>query len=1365
MPLYTQMGLELPRPLTMADYRPTFGEYIGAVWDDTANDSLYGIISNLNEANEKRYGFDVFEIAEEGGLVAGLEEIRSARTPSRMSLEDQQAYIRSCGLEGMLLPDERYTREELEFLANLKHEEIERQFIREQAPAWIAPFGFATGLGASMLDYVNIAASFVPVVGEARTINMLRHSAGNAWGRAGVRFGVGAVEGLVGTAIVEPVFVVGKSELQQEYDFADSLMNIAFGAGMGAMLHPLGGAVGEWKRARAGQRQPWEYIASTDTTERLRLENVQRIWGGMQESGSELLSPEHAEAAAALWDATIRGYAYDTGESVENLYRQFHTEYRGGELSILSNGDGRRLRPEQVMTEPGKESGPSPTDTTDSVLSQPHTLHQEARNSFGVATSRVTRIEGTITREELDAALSALAGQDLPNFIEGMTAQVNGRQRGKLAASSAAHDKSLEIDLSRGEHQGIAAQIANAWKWAAEAVRSGDTKSTMPDVGIRRYVSALDLNGKDVFAWFTVKETPTGPRIYSVELMDEKKLRSTLANGTDRAAATAPIRSLEEIAARLNKTANNEQALLQKTPVTGSNAVHGEQKNATAAKAPVVVRGDELGVPEGAELKEYMAAARKFHDALKYESEHGKPVMQPQLDRPVRFSRKGWSKNAHAGASPDKWKMFSRLREIIEQSTLVQSSGLTKPRKDGFTRFHWVESNVELDGVERRVGLMLAEDPKGNLFYNLNADVAAWEKRNDSSKLPANSRAGESESFQQSAVAPVKNTLPVSEDGVNLYILSEGERPEAPRARVMFGVEDAYALVEFFRSADPSSAPHEMYHIFRRIMAELYENPNASEASRQRYRKACDFVGAEPGRPWTPEQEEKFARAGERFLLEGIVPNPHMGDVMESFRQWMSELYGSAERSGLEISDGMREVFGGMLGTAEDGDMNFRYTMGRILDYSPEADSGTSAGRSGETSAELAPGKSRNVVQRQDEGSAAGGGAPGHEDALWQAVQYEQTPMGDAARASFRRDIHDFGVAVDKIAAARKRLADAKEEELTGEEKKLLSSPVRMLGQTPLVMQLLGRDTVTGKAAAKGGIYAAPHVFDDTHPNMTSTMRKQIPAAMADPIAIFDSASPAGRANGDLVFMLELTDANGATVVVPVALDSRGKLGVQVNIAKSAYAKEDEGIPLDDWFLKQAKKNARYINRQKWKRWSIGSGATSPLVASNASGKKIYTEVDLVKWRRGNPALYQSARHGSAQLPDDGFTFGIPAPGAIPDAAFQNGTPGIKGERPEAPRSRVMFGAGDVPAESSGKPGSSFAPEFSKATSPVRQSETYMADATARVNQALKALADRPETQEAFRKMYEADMAAADALVMEARQMGKIRQAAGRMRG
>ena len=182
---------------------------------------------------------------------------------------------------------------------------------------------------------------------------------------------------------------------------------------------------------------------------------------------------------------------------------------------------------------------------------------------------------------------------------------------------------------------------------------------------------------------------------------------------------------------------------------------------------------------------------------------------------------------------------------------------------------------------------------------------------------------------------------------------------------------------------------------------------------------------------------------------------------------------------------------------------------------------------------------------------------------LSQAVRCQQTPMGDKAHASLERDIHNFEEAVDAAAAMDRKP----------------STPVKLLSQTPLVLALVGADTMTGKAAASGGIYAAPHVFDKTHPAMTPAMLKQIPSAMADPIAIFDSETHAG----DLVFMLELTDANGATVVTPVALSVQAgsEKRAVINIIKTAYTKECNNTPSNYWFERQAKKKPAVLTGKK----------------------------------------------------------------------------------------------------------------------------------------------------------------------------------------
>ncbi len=165
----------------------------------------------------------------------------------------------------------------------------------------------------------------------------------------------------------------------------------------------------------------------------------------------------------------------------------------------------------------------------------------------------------------------------------------------------------------------------------------------------------------------------------------------------------------------------------------------------------------------------------------------------------------------------------------------------------------------------------------------------------------------------------------------------EGDGFDDVRGHVMFNAtEDGRAVIEFFKSADASTAPHELYHIFRREMEKTANTEGVSERAREMWRQVCDFVGAKEGEKWTVEMEEKFARAGERFLMEGKAPIPALQSVFEKMKQWFTDIYQNADEAGLEISDGMRKIFGEMLTPSpEEADAMFRYHMGKLLQSDP----------------------------------------------------------------------------------------------------------------------------------------------------------------------------------------------------------------------------------------------------------------------------------------------------------------------------------------------------------------------------------------------------------------------------------------------
>ena len=205
---------------------------------------------------------------------------------------------------------------------------------------------------------------------------------------------------------------------------------------------------------------------------------------------------------------------------------------------------------------------------------------------------------------------------------------------------------------------------------------------------------------------------------------------------------------------------------------------------------------------------------------------------------------------------------------------------------------------------------------------------------------------------------------------------------------------------------------------------------------------------------------------------------------------------------------------------------------------------------------------------------------------------------------------------------------------------------VKMLSQTPLVMKLLDTDPNAPGTSAQGGIYVSPHVFDSKHPNIGPNELKQLPQALADPVAILDSTTH----KGDLVFMTEIKDRNGATVVIPIELKTKRKgRKKEFNRVKSPYAKDFELaladnagkiiMPDNAWFLNQLNKNARYVNGQKLREWMQLRGSNSQeglqsKIASNSRGLKVFTETDIVKLRQQNPTKYQAANTSPASRPN-----------------------------------------------------------------------------------------------------------------------------------
>lgn len=187
---------------------------------------------------------------------AGRELRGIGGAPAMLAPEDAN---REYGIDGHLRFDEQVSKADAADLRALKLAELRRQDAMRRGQGGMIEGAAKIGVGlvATIVDPLNIAASFVPVVGQARYAAMLDAAASYA-GRAGVRAAVGAAEGAAGAALLEPIVYGVARQEQADYSAVDSLTNLAFGSVIGGGLHVAGGAVGDW---RQGWKPPGQVAA------------------------------------------------------------------------------------------------------------------------------------------------------------------------------------------------------------------------------------------------------------------------------------------------------------------------------------------------------------------------------------------------------------------------------------------------------------------------------------------------------------------------------------------------------------------------------------------------------------------------------------------------------------------------------------------------------------------------------------------------------------------------------------------------------------------------------------------------------------------------------------------------------------------------------------------------------------------------------------------------------------------------------------------------------------------------------------------------------------------------------------------------
>lgn len=140
----------------------------------------------------------------------------------------------------------------VDILVERKEEENERRSIINRGPQGL-PVGAAklvTSFVASAADPINLAAAFIPFVGQSNFARLVAR-----YGFTRARLTKGAIEGTLGTALFEPIVYTAAQREQSDYDLLDSFIAVSFGTILGGGLHVGAGKLKDFIKRRKFEKK------------------------------------------------------------------------------------------------------------------------------------------------------------------------------------------------------------------------------------------------------------------------------------------------------------------------------------------------------------------------------------------------------------------------------------------------------------------------------------------------------------------------------------------------------------------------------------------------------------------------------------------------------------------------------------------------------------------------------------------------------------------------------------------------------------------------------------------------------------------------------------------------------------------------------------------------------------------------------------------------------------------------------------------------------------------------------------------------------------------------------------------------------
>ena len=165
--------------------------------------------------------------------------------------------------------------------------------------------------------------------------------------------------------------------------------------------------------------------------------------------------------------------------------------------------------------------------------------------------------------------------------------------------------------------------------------------------------------------------------------------------------------------------------------------------------------------------------------------------------------------------------------------------------------------------------------------------------------------------FNNTQIKSVENKGTFDESNANIYyqLKNNPKNPEVKRGSFIVSEK----AIELFKDADYSTLPHELAHFWLDNMWSYSRSGLASDAYKNNFQGVLDFLGVKDNQLYlTRAQQEKFARAYEKYLLNGYAPNGLIQGAFDEYDRWLQKVYKDASELKVKLTADAIEFFNSM---------------------------------------------------------------------------------------------------------------------------------------------------------------------------------------------------------------------------------------------------------------------------------------------------------------------------------------------------------------------------------------------------------------------------------------------------------------------